>query len=184
MFFDVPLPHTQNTGVLIRGFDHVWEVHVPTKKLEYLVSPLPPPYEAYGSMASFILNECLLSHKGTCKDHTLLGATKQSEKVPNVFAQYNTIFGIARNKRDALNTKKKRAAREDSSESEIELVESEHEDEDDEDLGDQGEGDQGEKDDEEKEEEEKEEDGDQGDQGDQGEEGDQDDADDSEREED
>jgi hypothetical protein len=176
MFFDVPLSHTQNTGVCISGFDHVWEVHVPLQKLEYVASPLPPPYEAYGSMANFILTKCLHAHAGTCRDHTLALAIKHSEKVPTVFAQYNTIFGIARNKRDALNTKKKRAAKEESSESEIELVESEdEEDEDEEELNDgdhvEDQGDQGDQ-------------GDQ-DQVDQNEEGDQDDEkDDSESDED
>jgi hypothetical protein len=163
MFFDVPVPHTQNTGVIIKGFDHAWEVHVPLTCLEYKPTPLPPPYEAYGSMANFILNECSQAHKGTCRDYTLSLATRQSEKVSNVFANYNTVFGIARNKRDALNTKKKRAAKEESSESEVELVSDDDDDEEDEEGDQEGEAeDQGDE-------------ADQGDHGDQGDQGDQND---------
>ncbi len=112
MFYDEPQIHTRNTGTLIRGFDHVWEVHVPLSKLEYVSSSLPPPFEAYGTMASFIRKECLVKHSSSCRDKTLELASKAAERTADIFSQYNLIFGITRNKRDALNTKKKRAAQE------------------------------------------------------------------------
>ena len=128
MFYDEPQLHTRNTGTLIKGFDHVWEVHVPLSTLEYISSPLPPPFEAYGTMASFIRKECLVKHSSSCRDKTLEAASKVAERTVNIFSQYNSIFGITRNKRDALNTKKKRAAQEEL-ELESESVESKSTDE-------------------------------------------------------
>jgi hypothetical protein len=136
MFFDAPPPQTRNCGTLIKGFNHIWEVYVPLGNLEYAVTSLPPPFEAYGAIASFVFKQCLGSHKGSCKEYTLQSATRQSQLTTEVFANYNSIFGITRNKRDALNTKKKRAAQEEleESEPELEYEESEVDDEEEEEV--------------------------------------------------
>jgi len=123
------------TGAIIRGWQHAWHVHVEAnKRLQFTPSSLPAPFDAYGGMAHFVLEECSGKHKGKdCTAATLEGATADMARISNVFTNYNTIFGIARNKRDALNTKKRRAAvvmeEESSSEEEILSVEEDDEEE-------------------------------------------------------
>jgi cobalamin biosynthesis protein CobT len=83
------------------------------KRIEYVASGLPPPFEAYGQQAHFVLESCedASRHpKVSCKDYTLREASKAGARLSLVFSNYNTIFGVVRNKRDALSTKKRKAA--------------------------------------------------------------------------
>ena len=107
-------PTLDPTGHIIRGWNHAWHVHLDTsKRIEYAPSGLPPPFEAYGNQAHFVLESCKdasLHPKLSCKDYTVREATRASARLSTVFANYTTVFGVLRNKRDALSTKKRKAA--------------------------------------------------------------------------
>jgi hypothetical protein len=120
------------TGQIIQGWNHAWHVHLDTsRRVNYVPSGLPPPFEAYGQQAHFVLDACTEVHpKLSCRDYTVKEAAKAGVRLSTVFLNYNTVFGVLRNKRDALNTKKRKAAiveEESESSSEEEELEKEEE---------------------------------------------------------
>lgn len=158
-FHESELPDgVSKTDQVIEGFGHVWRVCV-KPGVEYEPSTNPPPFEAYGKQAHFLLEQCLSPSCAICVYTTLEGAREQMEKRERIFDKYNVLFGIKRNKALSIQVKKNKAHElemESSSEEEEEVEVEEEEDEEEEEEVEAAEEDEEELDLEEEEEEEEE----------------------------
>lgn len=139
---DLVTRHAQPTSEIICGFSHEWRVYVPLNII-YEPSEIPPPYEAYGKHAQFVLEKCSKSKCKNCALHCIQESSKEREEKESIFEHYNVLFGIKRNKNLSVQVKKNKLeiemfeSSDESSEEEEEEEKKEEDEEDDEDEEDQ-----------------------------------------------
>jgi hypothetical protein len=108
----------------IDGFGHSWRPVIPQTPTSS-TSPLPIPYDAYGS-CKWILLACSSTHTGTCAANTVLLAAKATAQFDKSIERLPIIQGVSRNKRAAkLFRDSKRAPVEEEEEEEKQVVEEE-----------------------------------------------------------
>jgi hypothetical protein len=120
------------TSQVICGYSHEWRVHV-SPSITYQkneAEDIPPPYEAYGTMAHFVLNQCLKKGCVDCSKYCLAQASLDMQSKQSIFDHYTIVFGIKRNKNLSVQVKKHKVEIEvDSSSEEEEVISKEPEDE-------------------------------------------------------
>jgi hypothetical protein len=121
------------TSQVICGYSHEWRVHV-SPTITYQKNreeDIPPPFEAYGTMAHFVLKQCEKKGCSDCSAFCLSQASLELQSKQSIFDHYTVVFGIKRNKNLSVQVKKHKIEIEvdSSSEEEEEAVSKEPEDE-------------------------------------------------------
>lgn len=90
----------QNTKLQINAFGHIWQPFLKKEpKYDSALSKLiPPPFEAFGHECMWKLIECNIQHTKSCEEYTFKTANEFELKKMNLLKNYNSIFGVTRNK--------------------------------------------------------------------------------------
>jgi hypothetical protein len=163
------------TNIQIDAYDHILECYLPTSIENILpLKTIPPPYDVWGTEARWKILKCksecmkfsMSSFQSVCLEHCIKEGQRKEELKQSVLKNYNTVFGITRNKVFANYFRAKKAQdmeddgdEVDEEEDHVEEEEDENDDDDDDDVEEEEE-DEEEDEEEEEEEEEDDEDGD------------------------